>query len=191
MLVTRLSMAAALSVAGMAAHAATLDFTELTESGLIATTMIDLSNATITSSGGGFFVAAPGPFGGQSESSVICATPVGGINCEEDMQIDFDFDVENLSFSSVGAGSNDSVEVTAFLDGAEVGSTTVTSDTTIDLAAFGVIDSLFFDDSSSDAGIAFNLFSFEAAGTIAPVPVQASGLLLLATGLGFLAWRRS
>ncbi len=191
MTVTRLSLAAALTMTGVAAGAATLDFTELDSSGIIATTVVELSNATLTSSGSGFFIAAPGPFGGQTESSIVCATPVGGFSCEEDMQIDFDFDVENLSFSSIGAETGDSVEITAFLDGDAVGSTTVTTNTTIDLTAFGTIDSLFFADSSSNAGIAFNLFNFDAAGVVvAPIPLQASGLLLLASGLGFMAWRR-
>ena len=192
MFITRLGLAGALCVTGLAAGAATLDFTELTESGLIATTEIELSNATLTSFGSGFFISAPGPFGGQSADSIVCSTPVGGFNCTGDMQIDFDFDIENLSFSSVGAAPGDSVEITAFLDGAEVTSTTVTTDGLIDLSAFGPVDSLLFEDGGSTAaGIAFNLFDFDAAGVIAPVPLPASGLILLASGLGALAWRRT
>lgn len=182
-----LTLAGAVALVGTGSVAATLDFTEIGLTGIVPSTVLDLSNATLTSLGDDFFVSTPGSFGEANGLGIVCASPVGSFNCQEDMQIDFDDAIENLSFASFGAASTgDLVEVTAFLDGAEVGSTVVTTNTVIDFAAFGAIDSLYFADSSSQAGIGFGDFSFDV---IAPVPLPASAALL-AGGLGLLAWRR-
>ena len=173
----KLCFVGSLCVSGVTASAATLDFTEINATGIVATTVIDLSNATITSFGDDVFLGAPGFFGESNGLGIICASPAGNDGCEEDMQIDFDMDVEDLTFGSFGASGGDLVEVTAFLDGTEVGSVSVTTNTSIDFTAFGAIDSLFFADASSQSGIGFGDFSFSAV-ALAPVPLPAGGLML-------------
>lgn len=180
-----LGAAALISTAGLQVSAATLDFTEVGLDGIVPSTVIALSNATITSFGDDMFVGAPFFFGESNGLGIICASPVGSGNCEEDMQIDFASDVTNLSFGSFGVSDGDEVDVTAFLDGFSLGTVTVTTETIIDLSAFGAIDSLFFADNSTRAGIGWGDFSFDAGPVgppIASVPLPA-GLPLLGLGL--------
>lgn len=181
MRIIKLGLTGLIAGAAMSASAATLDFTEVGADGIVPQTVINLSNATITSFGDDMFIGAPGDYGETNNLGIICASPVADSSCEEDMQIDFADDVSNLTFASFGAAPGDSVEITAFLDGSSVTSVTVTTDTSIDFSAFGAIDSLFFADASSAAGIGFGDFSFEFA--IAAIPLPA-GLPLMMTGLG-------
>jgi hypothetical protein len=57
----------------------------------------------------------------------------------------------------------------------------------LDLSSYGSIGSLFFDDSSTGAGVAYSDFSFDQGAS--PIPLPAAGWLMLA-GLGALAAAR-
>jgi hypothetical protein len=172
--------------------AATLDFTEIGATGLVPSTSVSITNATITSFGDDLFVGSPFFFGEANGLGIICASPAGSGNCEEDMQIDFTSDVTNLSFGSFAVSAGDEVEVTAFLDGTALGSATVTTETLVDFSAFGAIDSLTFTDSSTRAGIGWGDFSFDIGPILpAPVPLPASfPLMAIALGGLVLAKRR-
>jgi hypothetical protein len=182
---------ALVTVAGTQVKAATLDFTEVGQDGLVPQTVISLSNATITSFGDDIYVGSPSFFGASNGLGIICASPAGSGNCEEDMQIDFADDVTNLSFGSFGVSTGDEVDVTAFLDGVALGNVTVTSETLVDFSAFGAIDSLFFADNSTSAGIGWGDFSFDSGPVVTPpiaaVPLPAGlpllGIALLGLGL--------
>lgn len=156
----------------------TLDFTEIGATGLVPLTIINLSNATLTSFGDDMFVGAPGVYGETNNLGIVCASPVGNDGCEEDLQIAFASQVTNLSFESFGVGPGDSVTVDAYLGVTLLGSVVVTTQTLVDLSALGTIDRLFFTDNSTDAGIGWGDFSFN---TLA-VPEPAS-LALLGFGL--------
>lgn len=192
-----LSLCALFSLAGTGLTAATLDFTEVGSSGIVPTTSVVLSNATVTSFGDDMFIGSPFFFGESNGLGIICASPSGSSSCEEDMQIDFVDDVTNLTFGSFAVSAGDSVLVTAFLDGAEVGNEMVTTETIIDFSSFGAIDSLFFADSSTRAGIGWGDFDFQTGPVDPPdpasVPLPATfPLLVLAlAGLGFSKRRRA
>ena len=172
------------------AMAATLDFTEVGATGIVPSASVSLSNATITSLGDDLFVGASGQFGEANGLGIICASPVGSFNCEEDMRIDFTTAVTDLSFASFGVNSLDSVDITASLGGVDLGTVTVDTMTVVDLSAFGAIDSLSFVDNSEHAGIGWGDFVFaevveeeEPGPGPALVPLPA-GLPLLAVALG-------
>jgi len=167
------------------AQADTLDFTEVGSTGIVATTVINLSNATITTGGDDFFIGAPGSFGEANNLGIVCGSPSGNSSCEEGMQIAFLSDVSNLTFASFGASSGDNVEVSAFFGATLLGSLTVTTNTAIDFSAFGTISSLSFADNSTAAGIGFGDFDFN----VASVP-EASSIMLLGLGLAGLGFTR-
>lgn len=107
------------------------------------------------------------------------------------MRITFTSAVSNLMFQVFGAQTGDSVLITAFNGVSSVGSATFTNNSSVDFSAFGSITSLFFDDSSTAAGMAYGNFTFDAATTQVPVPAS---LPMLAAGLaafGFLRRRKA
>lgn len=170
--------------------AATLDFTEVGATGIVPQTVINLSNATITSFGDDTFIGAPGQFGEANNLGIVCGSPVGSNNCEEGMQIDFLADVSNLMFSSFAAVAGDNVLVEAFLNGGLLGSAIVTTDTMIDFSGFGLIDSLVFTDSSTSAGIGFGDFKFDETGGVIPLPATLPLMLGALALMGFAGSRR-
>ncbi len=179
----KLMLGAVLSVFAFSASAATLDFTEVGATDVVAGNTINLSNATITGSGDDMFVGASGVYGEANGLGIVCATPVGSGNCEEDMSIAFASDVANLSFGSFGVAVGDSVTGSAYLNGVMLGSTVVTTQTTVDFSGLGNIDYLFFADNSTEAGIGWGDFLFDEVGAQVPLP---AGLPLLLAGLGVL-----
>lgn len=177
-------LAAAMAGAGAAASAATLNFSEVSP-GFQGSTILALSNATLTSEGNDSFVGAPNQFEAGTPEGTYCAITNG--SCEADFTIDFAEAVLNVMFETFVGGAGDIVEVTAFNEGAEVGSVSVASSGAVDLSGFGVVTSLFFDDSSTDAGFRYGNFSFDTV--VAPIPLSASAGFIL-VGLGAFAVAR-
>ncbi len=165
------------------ATAATLNFTEVGASGIVPLTVINLSNATLTSFGDDMFIGSPGSFGEANGLGIVCASPVGSANCEEDLQIDFNTAVSGLTFSGFGASSGDSVTVSAYLGAALLGSLVVTTNAAVDFSGFGSIDRLFFADASTAAGIGWGDFSFREQRVI-PEPGMLALVGLGLAGLG-------
>lgn len=161
-------------------QAASLDFTGL---GFNAINVLQVSvpGATVDSLGDGFFVNQFDQFGTGS----ICG--LSGNSCEADFRITFTSAVSNLMFRTFGADPGDSVTITAFNGATSLGSTVVTTDTVVNLAALGSITSVFFDDSSSAAGIGYANFTFDPGTTVVPLPAS---LPLLAAGLGIFGFLR-
>jgi hypothetical protein len=151
------------------ASASTLDFTDVGSTGAIGSKTVNLSNAKLTSFGDGFFIVSPGTYGEANNLGIACAN-IANKSCEADWQIDFSTTVKNLMMSSFATDPGDNVKVSAFLKGGLRGTVTVTTDTLVDLRSFGVIDRLFFKDSSTGGGIAFGDFSFST--TVVPVPAS-------------------
>src|SRR6185369_12293063 len=84
--------------------------------------------------------------------------------------------------ASFGVDAGDSVEVSAFFGATFLGSIVVTTQTALDLSSFGTLNRLFFDDSSTGAGIGFGDFKF-----VSTVPLPTA-LPLFASGLGLLGY---
>lgn len=180
-----LGVVAILFIAATSAQATTLDFTEVGSTGIVPATVINLSNATLTSFGDDMYIGAPGAFGETNNLGIACASPAGNDSCEEDFQIDFLSTITDLVFESFGVSSGDSVTVSAFLGVSLLNSTVVTTQTTIDFSGLGAIDRLFFADSSTAAGIGWGDFSFNES----QVPEPAT-LALMGLGLAGIGWRR-
>lgn len=181
-------LAAVLVAAASGTQAATLDFTEVGASGIVPATVINLSNATLTSFGDDMFIGAPGAFGETNALGIVCASPAGNNGCEEDLQISFVSSVMNLMFESFGASQGDNVTVSAFSGATLLGSLVVTTDTSIDFSAFGAIDRLTFIDNSTAAGIGWGDFSFNTNAVPEPGSFALLGLAL--GGLGFMGRRK-
>ncbi|MCG8550072.1 MAG: hypothetical protein MI799_06700 [Desulfobacterales bacterium] len=182
-------LAAIFSGISFATSADTLDFTEIGATGILGTTDITLSNATLTSYGNNFFVYAPGATGESNGKGSICAMQIG---CRADMEISFNEKVMDLTFGVFGYAAGDAVSISAFNDGALVQSLLITSETFVDFSGFGVIDRLFFDDVATGGhGLGYNDFSFSSV-SVSAVPLPAAFPLFGAAmvGLGLLGWKR-
>ena len=166
----------ALGLAGATpASAATLDFTGI--SGNQGASLV-LSNATINVFGGGNVLVGIGAAG---ESDGFCFLDV---RCTADGEILFDNPISNLTFDVDGANTGDSVEITAFNGGNDLGSLTATANGQLDFSGFGTLTRLFFDDSSTGGGVGYSTFQFDEQQQMA-IPVPAS-LPLILGGLGLL-----
>lgn len=172
--------AALFAGAALPASAATLSVGSL-PSGFYGSTTVVLPEATLVSGGDNFY------FGGASNvPGSFCAT--SGYSCQADLTLTFASAVANLSFNVSGADAGDNVLLSIFNGASLLGQLTFTFDTVVDLSSYGAITGLFFDDSSSGAGVAYSNFSFDTV-QVAPVPVPAA-LPLLAAALGGLAVAR-
>lgn len=180
----RIAILAAVLLTPMAVNADTIDFTEIGATGLVPSTVINLSNVILTSFGDDMFIGAPGQFGEANNLGIVCASPVGSGNCEEDLQIDFLSVVTNLMLSSFGVTPvADSVTITGFLGATNVGSLVVSTQGTFDLSSWGALDRLYFADNSTAAGIGWGDFSFDTAAVPEPAPLALLGLGLALIGL--------
>jgi hypothetical protein len=163
------------------ARAGTIDFSGV--QGFDANPLV-LPEATITNLSSGTVLVGPGAAG---EIDGFCFLSSG---CESDGEIVFSTAVSNLKFDSDGFNAGDSVTVSAFNGATLLGSVVLTVDGNHDLSAFGTITRLFFDDSSTGAGLGYSTFEFDAAAAAVPLP---AALPLFATGLaafGLMGWRK-
>ena len=162
-----------LMLASPAAMADTLDFSTFALGAQGSPVMV-LSNAVITSYGADIYVGAAGL------DHEICAL-TGGFTCEADMKIDFTSAVSSLKFVTSGYDGGDFIDVFAYSGVTLLGSVSHSSNGTVDLTAYSGITSIFIDDSSTGAGMAYDHFDF----TTAPVPEPETYAMMLA-GLGLL-----
>ena len=139
-----------------------------------------LPQATITSFGDDIYVGAHGHY-------EICA--LNGFTCNADMKISFNGAVNNLSFVTSGAEAGDHIDVSAYNGSFLLGVVGQSTDGFVDLSGFSNVTSIYIDDSSTAAGMAYDGFTFTAA---APVPEPETYAMLLAglVLLGFAARRR-
>lgn len=162
-------------------QAATLDFTGI--SGNQGNTLA-LSNATINHPTGNILAGT----GAASQVDGFCFL---GSGCAADGEIIFNNAIENLFFDVDGAQNGDSVLISAFDNSnALLGSILATSNGRLDFSAFGSITRLFFDDSSTSAGVGYSTFSFDYSNNLSPVPVPAAAWLFGSALLGFAGYRR-
>jgi hypothetical protein len=171
-----------LAASSGATSAATLDFSELGEGVFVSGTTQGISGASLATDGDGFIV------GEQFEYSICAASSVDE-SCANDLQIDFAEAVINLSFVVTGYNDGDLVNLSVFGAFSNLlGSINIVGDGPVDLAGFGAIGSLNFDDSSTGRGFTYRDFTFD----VAPIPLPASAWLLLGAlgGLGALARRK-
>ena len=173
----------AFSLAG-APVAATLDFTEVS-SGYQRGTVLELSNATVTSLGSDLYVyranqsSTIGPLGG------FCA--IGG-GCAADALIDFKGGpVAALQFTTHGWQSGDRADISIFAGNSVLSTMTIMANTLVDFTGFSGITSMLIDDTSTAAGMAYTNFSFTSASTPTAVPLPMAGWLLFAA-VGGLVW---
>jgi hypothetical protein len=174
---------AVIALSGGAVSASTLDFSAFPSGYYPGTTVIVLSNATVTSYGTDFYI-------NSALGYDFCAI-VGG-TCEADAKIDFNNSISNLTLQTYGWAEGDFVDLLAY-DGAHnlIGSVLNIASNGVVTGLSGLVGirTLYFDEHSTAAGIGYGSFSFTESGTAVPDP--GSSLLLLGMGLvGLRAWRK-
>ncbi|MCA8868159.1 MAG: VPLPA-CTERM sorting domain-containing protein [Rhodobacteraceae bacterium] len=179
----KLVAALALTVAGSAVSAATIDFVGFGAGTYGSQIVID--GHTITNTSGGQILVGAGAAG---EIDGFCSLTPNVYSCEADTDITFASVVSNLSFDLDGSNPGDMVTISIYgIANALLGSLIFTTpDQHIDLSAYGQITRLFFDDNSSGAGYGYSTFQFDTA----QVPLPAGGVLLLTALLGLGAAKR-
>jgi len=175
-----LATAALVAASSLSAHAGTLNFSGLPFSN---GSPLVLSNATLTNLSGTTILVGAAVAGA---SDGFCFASGG---CQADGTIDFVGPVSNLNFDIDGWESGDFVAITAFNGVTSLGTINATANGNLNFASFGAITRLFFDDSSTSAGVAYSTFSFTQGGTTVPEPgtMALVGLALL----GAVASRRA
>ena len=173
---------AAIALLPFGASAATLSVSTLPIGFYGATTAV-VPEATLTSFGNDFYFN-----GAYNDPGSFCAISFG--SCDADLQISFVGSVTNLMFDVGGWNDGDLVTLNIFgATNALLGSISITSDLIgLNLTSFGPITRLFFDDSSTGAGVGYANFSFTQ---VASVPLPATlPLLAGALGAAFVARRK-
>jgi hypothetical protein len=131
----------------------------------------------------------------RPSGAYLCGFSLAG-DCRADFSVDFTLPFVNVSFITTGWNDGDSVLVSVFNGLTNLGSVAVGGNGLVDLAGFGTITSLLFDDSSSAAGggASFGNFQINLASNGPPdngtdVPLPAALPMLLA-GLGAMGGMR-
>lgn len=173
----RLVLAGALVFGAVSAsHATTLDFTAF-PFGAQGTTVLNLPEATVTGFGDDLFV-------GDTVPNSICSL-TSGFTCEADLKIDFVSDVSNLVFDANGFDPGDFIAVTAYNSAnVGIGSFNITANGSYGFGALAGISWVFFDDSSTGAGMSYANFTFDQGSVAVPEPNSLALLLLGIAGLG-------
>jgi hypothetical protein len=169
-------VAAVLALAApAAAPAATLDFTVF-PAGSQASNVLNLPEATVTGLGDTLFVGSS--FGPNRVCSII-----GGY-CEADMEVAFAGTVSNLAFDASGYHPGDFIKVSAFdsMDNL-LASFDIAANGDFGFGTLGGISRIFFDNSSTGAGMFYGNFRFDQQQQSTAVPLPAS-LILLASAFG-------
>ena len=169
-----------LGLSGLAS-AATLDFSGVQN---FSGNPLVLANATITDLSGGNVLVGPNAIG---QKDGFCFLSIGGNSgCQASGEIAFSNAVSSLMFDVVGAQFGDSVTISAFNGATLLGSIVATVDGLKDFSAFGAITRLSFDDNSTNGGVGYATFAFDATPLPGTLPLFATGL----GALGLLGWRR-
>jgi hypothetical protein len=168
-----------LGAAAFTAQAATIDFSG--SQGFNGNPLV-LPNATINNLSGGTVLAGTGA---SSQADGFCFLRAG--SCESDGEITFSSAVTNLTFDVDGADAGDSVMISAFNGVTLLGSISATMNGLLDFSGFGSITRLFFDDSSTSAGVGYSTFSFDTSTNGVPAP---GTMPLIGLGIAGLAWVR-
>lgn len=157
----------------VSANATVLDLSSLSHGNLGVSSVV-LPDAKITNlSGGTLYVGAAGI------NNEICGLS-SSWNCQQDVEIDFNNLVSDLSFVVSGWQPGDSVLASIF--GASnnfLSSLTIANNGLFDFGTISGISKLVFDDSSTSAGVAYDHITFNKSSSV-PEPAP---LLLLALGL--------
>ncbi len=172
-----------------AADAGTLDFTEVTVNTHQGVTTLNLSNATVETSGADIYVAGPGTYGPPfGPSGGFCGvTSVNGSSCSTVSTVSFDSAISDLSFVTRAFDSGDVVNAMIYSGATLLQTLVASSNTTLDFSGFSGITSLVLDASAS-TGLGFTYGDFDFA-DVSAVPLPASGMLLIA-GIGGIAGLR-
>lgn len=163
------------------ASAATLSVGSLPV-GYYGNTVANVPEATLTSFGDDFY------FGGAyGDPGSFCA--ISGGSCQADLQIAFSSVVSNLLFDVGGWQTGDHVLLSIFgVADSLLGTVSIDSNITgLDLSSFGSITRLYFDDSSTAAGVGYANFSFDQGGVEVPEP---AGVALFGLGVALLGLSR-
>lgn len=165
-----------------AAHATMLDFTTF-PFGNQGTTTLTLPEASVTGYSDDLYV-------GDTVSNSICS--IAGTSCDADLEIDFVNDVSNLVFDANGFNTGDFVTVTAYDAGnVSIGTFNITADGSFGFGALAGISWVYFDDSSTGAGLSFANITFdESRGTAVPEPNALALALFGLVGIGLALTRR-
>lgn len=166
-----------IGLSSTSAFADTLDFTTFSQ-GAQGSPVMTLPQATITSFGTDIYVGAAGL------ASEICA--LGSFGCQADMQIDFTASVNDLTFDLSGYDSGDHIDVSIFSGATLLGTSAYETNGFVDLSGYLNVTRLYFDDSSTGAGFAYDNFQFTTTSTTA-VPEPETYAMFLA-GLGLLGF---
>lgn len=176
---TLIALATVAGLATTTAQADTLDF-EALPAGDLSTTVLVMSNATVTGFGASLFNLSS--IYGTGTGGSICSL-TAAFTCEADLQIDFSGAISDLTFQTYGYDSGDNVAISAYAGATLLGTTVVTSDTLVDFSSFSGVTRLYMDDSSTGAGYGYGSFAFA-------VPEPGTYALMLCGLAGIAAWAR-
>ncbi|MGH1459241.1 MAG: VPLPA-CTERM sorting domain-containing protein [Paracoccaceae bacterium] len=168
-------------LSAQSSHAAVLDFSSLSTGSNVGASFA-IPDAIVSPSEGTLY-----RYGGVTDK--ICSISATAFNCEADLEIDFIPDVYDVSVTFGTFNAGDYVDLMVYgAGGALLDTLAIVGNAVVDLSGYGLISSLFFDDSSTGAGYSYEAITYEVAPAV-PLP---AGLPLLLTGMAaFAGLRRS